>query len=94
MRAENETNDPVDYDQSGGGGDVDPEEQGRSDPGNPQGRLQPGETSQPFVPRGRPPWQVTFVDTRTGRTCNLTGITNPHATVKVSSFNPCDVSDS
>lgn len=93
MRAENETNDPVEYDQSGGGGDVEPEEQAQTDPGSPQGRLNPGESSKPFVPRGRPPWQVKFVDTKTGRTCTATGITNPSATVKVTSFNPCDTSD-
>jgi hypothetical protein len=89
MRAENTTNDPVDYDQSGGGGGIDPQQ---SPPGSPQGKLNPGQTSQPWVPRGRPPWSVVFTDTKTGRTCTASGITNANATVTVSSFNPCSTS--
>jgi hypothetical protein len=91
MRAENDTNDPIVYDQSGGGGD---EEEPSEAPGSPSGRLDPGHTSQPWVPRGRPPWSVQFTDTKTSRQCTVSGISNPNATVTINSFNPCDGSHS
>jgi len=93
MRAENQTNDPVDYEQDGGGGG-DEERPGQNPLGSPEGRLNGGQTSQPWVPRGRPPWTVSFADTKTGRTCSATGITNPNATVTIASFNPCQASHS
>jgi hypothetical protein len=94
MRAENDTNDPVEYDQSGAGGDGGDEKPEQTAPGSPNGRLNAGETSQPWVPQGRPPWSVKFTDTQTNRQCTVSNITNPSATVTINSFNPCDGSAS
>ena len=58
--------------------------------GDPEGRLDPGQTSQPFMPRGRKPWTITFTNTLTGEVCTSPEITNAGAKVTITSWDPCD----
>ncbi|MEM7051869.1 MAG: hypothetical protein AAF604_19540 [Acidobacteriota bacterium] len=57
MRVDNGTTDPVDFEQTGGGGDPDDELENCQVTGN----LKPG-GSATFVPGCRPPWTVVFRD--------------------------------
>lgn len=96
MRAGNGTNDPADYDQTGGGGGVDPmtavsDTETALTGGAPEGRLAPGQTSQPFQPRGMPPWTVEFTNVTTGAKCSQGGLTNAGVTVTIKAWDPCDI---
>lgn len=58
--------------------------------GSPEGRLNPGQTSQPFTPRGKKPWTITFTNVRTGRVCTSPEVTNAGVTVKITGWEPCE----
>lgn len=92
MQTENDTNETVDYEQTGGPGDIDPKEQAQAggEVGSNHGTLNPGERSKPFAPQGKPPWTVTFTDP-SGNRCQQSGITKRNAEVKVESMDPCEI---
>lgn len=96
MRAGNETTDPADYEQTGGGGGLDPGA-ALSDPeaaltgSAPEGRLAPGQTSQPFMPRGIPPWTVTFTNVTSSKQCTSGEITNAGVTVTITDWDTCAI---
>jgi len=88
MRVENDTNDPVDYDQTGTGGD-DEETVGQTQ-GN-SGHLNANGGNANFSPGGSPPWTVTFVDDNSGARCTSPSFSNASATVTITSFSPCNI---
>lgn len=89
MKVENDTNDPVDYDQAGSGGGDD--EEFPSAQANEQGHLNANGGNSSFSPAGSPPWTVTFTDDDTGAQCTSPAFSNASATVKILSFNPCNI---
>lgn len=89
MKVENDTNDPVDYDQAGSGGSDD--EELPSAQANEEGHLDPDGGNSSFSPAGSAPWTVTFRDDDTGATCTSPPFSDPNATVKIVSFNPCNI---
>lgn len=85
MEIDNQTNDPVDYEQVGSGPDV----EDQPGPPCPVTGSVPGSSRRPFAPCGRPPFTVEI--SGSGNTCTATGITRPNAAIVVRSLTPCDV---
>ena len=88
MKVENDTNEPVDYEQDGSGSDDD--ENGAT--GN-SGRLnangQNGSTAT-FTPSGPPPWTVKFTNASTGAPiCSVGNISNASADVVLNADGSC-----
>lgn len=90
MDVENDTNEPVDYDQSGSGGGDEEEFPGQGQ-GNCSGRLNANGGKATFTPCGRPPWTVSFTDDQ-GNSCTSPSFSNASATVKLNGIDPCNVS--
>lgn len=87
MKVENDTNDPVDYDQAGSGSD--------DDEGRCKGLLTPRGTpgnSRAFPPCGPKPWSVTFTSRTNGKTCTAAGIQKANTTVRIERFGGCEIS--
>lgn len=63
MRVDNQTSDPVDWEQTGGSGPM-PEDvqQVVQTQSSKSGNLDPDKDSGDFVPAGKPPYTVTFSD--------------------------------
>lgn len=85
MRVNNQTSDPVDWEQTGGSPNED-----EIDASCPErGHLEVGEESPEFKPCGDPPYQVSFLTAASSkplRTAEAGGILNPDAQVIVTSF--------
>lgn len=84
MRVNNQTSDPVDWEQNGGS----PNEE-EVELCSESGHLDPGEKSDPFEPCGMPPYVVSFVTSSTTKpvkTAQAEGILDPDAQVVVVSF--------
>jgi len=87
VRVENDTNDPVDYDQTGTGGD---DEEGRC-----KGMLTPRGTPnshRTFPPCGKPPWTVSFTNVPNGHVCESPELDKANATVRIVRFGGCQIS--
>lgn len=83
MRVNNQTSDPVDWEQNGGSPNEEEELCAEF------GHLDPGEKSDPFVPCGEPPYSVSFVTSSTTKpvkAAKAEGILDPEAQVVVVSF--------
>lgn len=84
MRVENQTSSPVDYEQSGSGGD--PQEEFAE---STKGQLGPGEFAE-FPPSGKPPFQVTFTfpqgAEKPDRVASVGEILKDEATVVLTAF--------
>ena len=87
MKVENDTNEPVDYEQDGSGGD---DEERRC-----KGMLTPRGTpgaSRNFPPCGPKPWSVTFTSRTNGKSCTASGLEKPNARVTIVRFGGCELS--
>ena len=101
MKIDNDTEDDIDYNQTGGGTGGDVPDPARVPDfvdlpphvGQPQGRIPPGQSVQ-FAPRGRKPWTVTVTAAATGFSCEVPGLTNAGVTLTVRSLSPCDIGQS
>lgn len=84
MQVNNQTSDPVDWEQNGG---IPPTEDGVDCPIT--GHLEPGHKSDPFEPCGVPPYTVTFTSTSTvklPRMASVKGVKTADAEVILVSF--------
>lgn len=76
MRVNNQTTDPVDYEQNGGD-PVEPE----TAVTNQSGQLAAQSETGPFAPAGLPPWQVDFQQIGGKKRAKSPEIADPTATV-------------
>lgn len=80
MRVNNQTSDPVDWEQTGGSP---PDPENAAAKVSQQGQLNGNSESNPFVPVGEPPWDVNFTSTGVTpqKSAKSPEITDPKATV-------------
>lgn len=87
MEIDNETNDPIDYEQTGSGGGAEEEAPG---PPCPRTGRAAAHSNARFVPCGSPPFHVEL-STDGGETCSVGGITSRRASLIVHDMETCDV---
>lgn len=84
MRVNNQTTDPVDWEQNGGT-TPDPEEEARLE--SQEGELNAGASTGPIAPVGLPPYEVHFRSTnvKPEKSAKSPGFMDPNATVTLNS---------
>lgn len=90
MEIDNQTNDPVDYEQTGSGGGAEEEPAPPVPPCPVTGKVGSGH-AHTFVPCGRPPFSVAVKRQGGGPPCTSPPIMKRSAKVVVKSLNPCDI---